>query len=114
MDGPSGLEVQAQGERGADCNDSVAVRHTELIAQVLYTVQSPGHGQSCLIVQEDGTAVLSMQKDTRMMVSVVGSVLLSRVSGLLDDTCAGQSCQSGSVCCPASPLAGHPSRRGRC
>lgn len=68
MEGPPGLEVQTQGERRADCNDSITLRHAELITQVLDTVQPPGHGQSHLIIQHYSTAVLSMQKDTRMMV----------------------------------------------
>lgn len=68
MEGPPGLEVQAQGERRADCNDSITLGHAELVAQVLDTVQPPGHGQSHLITQHYRTAVLSMQKDTRTMV----------------------------------------------
>lgn len=63
MEGPPGLKVQAQGERRADCNDSITLRDAELVTQVLDTVQPPGHGQSHLIRQHYRAAVLSMQED---------------------------------------------------
>lgn len=76
MEGPPGLEVQAQGERRADCDDSITLRHAELVTQVLDAVQPPGHGQSHLIRQQYRAAVLSKQEDTRMVVREVFHLVL--------------------------------------
>lgn len=57
MEGFPSLEVQAQGERGVRWDDALIMWYTELITQLLYTLQSPGYGQSCLIMQCHITAV---------------------------------------------------------
>ena len=42
--------------------------HSEPITQLVYTLQSPGHWQSRLIMQYDMTAVLPIEGDSRRVV----------------------------------------------
>lgn len=56
---PFGPEVQSHGQGRLWWNDAVILRHSELIAQLLHTLQSPGHWQSRPVAQGHSAAVLS-------------------------------------------------------
>lgn len=54
-----GPEVQSHRQGGLGLDDAVILRHTELVTQLLYTLQPPGHRQSCPVTQGHSAAVLS-------------------------------------------------------
>lgn len=62
---PFGPEVQSHWQGRLWWDDAVVLRHSELVAQLLHTLQSPGHGQSRPVAQGHSAAVLSIKKESK-------------------------------------------------
>lgn len=63
MERPLGPEVQSHGQGGLWWDDAVILRHSELVTQLLHTLQSPGHRQSRPVFQGHTAAVLSEREE---------------------------------------------------